>query len=95
MNSGSVETSPWRSTSSTLLGLSASPAQTPLFGLEFLIGLVPEPLLQQGNGTHSIPIPYLANLLGASLYSQGFRFEQPGGNPTVVLLNAQDLTLGR
>ena len=82
-------------TTSTYLGLAVGAAQTPLLGGEILIGFIPEPLLQQGAGTHAIPIPNVGNLLGAELYAQGFRMERNGGSLSIALLNGQQLTLGR
>ena len=46
------------------------------------------------SGSFSIPIPSTSTLLGAPLTAQGFRIDAPGGIPTFVLLNAQDLVLG-
>ena len=87
--SSTVVTTP--QTISTLIALAATPAQTPLLGGEILIGLAPPPLVQSSNGSHAVPIPNLPSLAGARLYAQGFRVEQPGG---IVMMNAQDLTLG-
>lgn len=87
----SVPTGP--QTTSTVLGLSATPAQIPLLGGELLIGVVPAPLFQQGSGTHSVPIPGSSSLLGAAVSAQGFRIDA-GPSPTFVLFNAQDLILG-
>ena len=91
--SSTIATTP--QTISTLVALAATPAQTPFFGGEILIGLVPTPLLQTGNGAHATPIPNVSSLMGVTLHAQGIRFEQTPGGPTAELLNAQDLTLGR
>lgn len=80
-------------TTSTFLGLSATLGEIPFGGGEILIGLVPQPLFQQGAGTHSIPIPNVSNLLGAALHAQGFRIDMPAA-PRFTMLNAQDLKLG-
>ena len=82
------------STSSTLLGLSGTPGQLPFLGGEILIGLVPPPTFLPGVGAHSVPIPSAPVFMGASLFTQGFRVDAPGGIPALVLLNAQDLVLG-
>lgn len=81
-------------TTATMVALSGSPAKAPFLGGEILIGLVPAPLVQSSNGMHAIPIPNLSSLAGANLYTQGFRIDQSGGGAEIVMLNAQDLTLG-
>lgn len=42
---------------------------------------------------HTFPVPNDLNLIGLTLATQGFRF-MPGGNTTMQLLNAIDLTIG-
>ncbi len=84
-------------TLSTALGLSASGGVQPLLGGELLIGAVPAPLVQLGVGQHAVGIPDLSSLLGAGAFGQGFRADlvAGAGTPTLVLLNGQDLRLGR
>ena len=82
------------STTSTFLGLGAAPGQFPILGGELLLGVAPPPLFLSGSGSHSVPIPNTAALMGAPLFAQGLRVDTPGGVPTLILLNAQDLVLG-
>ncbi|MEM7203039.1 MAG: hypothetical protein AAF628_22455 [Planctomycetota bacterium] len=90
----SIATTP--ATSLTAIGLAALPAQFPLPGTsgELLLGLAPPPTFLVGLGTHSLTIPRNASLVGARLYSQGFRIDAPGGTATLVPLNALDVVLG-
>lgn len=61
-----------------------------IFGYELLI--LPPFKQTQAFGTHNIPIPALADFIGAPFYLQGARIE---ANPTVVVLtNALDLVPG-
>ncbi len=80
------------STVSTGVGLAAAAAQVPFAGGELLLGTDPPPVFLSGIGSHSVTIPYLGALLGAPLTSQGFRVDS---GPRLVLLNAQDLVVGR
>lgn len=80
-------------TASTHLGIGAGPAQVPLLGGELLIDLTSS-VFVPGLGSYSIPIPNEGVFLGLPLYTQGFRIDVIGGNPTLVLLNAQDAVAG-
>ncbi|MEM7204357.1 MAG: ELWxxDGT repeat protein [Planctomycetota bacterium] len=83
-------------TLSTLLGIAASPdPATPLFGGELLISLASPTLFVPGNGRYTINIPSTSSLLSATLATQGFRIDTVSRQPRLVLLNAQDLRLGR
>ncbi|MEM7201304.1 MAG: hypothetical protein AAF628_13615 [Planctomycetota bacterium] len=90
----SVATSP--STALTAVGLAALPAQLPLPGTggELLLGTTPQPVFSVGLGPHSMTIPLETSLLGAPLYSQGFRIDAPSGSGALVPLNGIDLVLG-
>ena len=79
-------------TVSTVLLLAGAPAQLPFASGEILVRLVPPPVTSVGLGTHVVPIPLSNEFLGASLATQGLRVDAP---ETLLLLNAQDLTVGR
>ncbi|MEM7200433.1 MAG: LamG domain-containing protein [Planctomycetota bacterium] len=89
----SIPTTP--ATVATALGLAATPGAAPLFGGELLLGPVPPPALLPGLGTHAVPVPNDPTLLGGFVTAQGFRVDGPIPGASFVLLNAQDLTLGR
>ncbi len=92
----------WRSsipTTPTTVGTWIALSTTAIGGLptafgELLIAAAPAPVMIAGNGSHAVPIPTLASLVGASLSTQGVRVDAPAGTPVVALLNAVDLVLG-
>lgn len=66
----------------------------PFGGGEILIGLVPDPLLLVGAGSHALLVPNVSTLLGAMVPTQGFRLDNLGPTTVLVALNAEDLVLG-
>ena len=70
------------------VGLGGPTSGAFVFGWELLI-LPPIPVISTGFGTHTIPIPATATLVGVPAWSQGAQANTSG----VVLCNAQDLTL--
>ncbi|MCB9882975.1 MAG: S8 family serine peptidase [Planctomycetes bacterium] len=73
----------------------AGPATGPGLGsYEFLIGLIPGPILVSGAGPIALPIPNDPSFQGAAVHTQGARADQNGGGVDIVLLNALDLVLG-
>ena len=66
----------------------------PLLGGEVLVQISPAPILLQGTGAFSVPIPLGAIWLGYPISTQGLRLDNVGPTTTFVLLNALDLVLG-
>ena len=93
--SAQVDTQPSVGTSTILTmvvsGFGGATDNVPLLGYELLC--LPPFLIDTANGAHSITVP--AGLSGFSVATQAARLEVDTlGNPIVVLLNGQDLTIG-
>jgi hypothetical protein len=64
-----------------------------LFGGELLI-LPPFAPIDVANGTHALPVPADAALVGLSLFFQALRAEAAGPSIFLVPLNGLDVTIG-
>lgn len=85
------------STVATILVVGAGgPASGIRFGTgELLFAPVPPPALYIGSGDITVPVPNQAWLIGAFVSTQGMRLDSGTAGPQLVLLNAQDVELGR
>ncbi len=84
-------------TVATILCLGAGgPASGIRFGNgELLFAPVPSPVLYIGSGDITLLVPNQPWLSGALVSTQGMRLDSSGAGPQLVLLNAQDVELGR
>ncbi|MDF1798493.1 MAG: hypothetical protein P1V81_04905 [Planctomycetota bacterium] len=93
--SAQVDTTPLVGTTTILTmvvsGFGGATDNVPLLGYELLC--LPPFLIDTANGAHAIAVP--AGLSGLTVATQAARLEVDAlGNPIVVLLNGQDLTIG-
>jgi hypothetical protein len=89
-----VDSTPTVGTSTTAtfaaVGLGGATSGVAAFGYELLI--LPPFVVMTGLGTHELPIPSSAALVGATFAMQGGRIE--AGPGAIVLTNAVDVTIG-
>lgn len=97
---GGTWTTSYNHTSNTqanvlIVGLGGPATGPRLWQGEWLIALNPPPVPIAGLGNISLPIPTNQTLNGVRLATQGFRLDGGPSGARFVLLNAQDIVIGR